>query len=77
MGLYGNLTSKTFVITGGNPWLIALNVTTLYNQGLINRARKKLQFQLVLLANSSRILLAWGHFLLFVVNDLVSCPLGK
>ena len=36
-----------------------------------NRAQNKLEFQLVLWVDSSHILLAWNHFLLVVVNDLV------
>jgi len=65
------LPQRTFMVAGGNPWLMALDFTTLCNQGSINRARKKTSFQLVLWENSSRILLARDHFLLFLVNDLV------
>ena len=36
-----------------------------------NRAQNKLEFQLVLWVGSSHILLAWNHFLLVLVNDLV------
>ena len=35
------------------------------------RARKQLIFQLVLWASSFHTLLAWGHFLLVLVNDFV------
>ena len=35
------------------------------------RAKKKLEFQFVLLASSSHILLAWDNFLLALVNDFV------
>ena len=38
---------------------------------MIIRARKELEFQLVLWATNSHISLAWGHFLLILVNDLV------
>ena len=34
-------------------------------------ARKKVDFHLVVWASSSYILLAWGHFLLILVNDFV------
>ena len=39
------------------------------NHYLVGRAWEKLEFQLVLWSSSSHILLAWGHFLLVLVND--------
>ena len=36
------------------------------------RACKKLEFQLVLCASGFHILLAWGHFMLVLINDFVS-----
>ena len=39
---------------------------------MMTTACKKLEFQLVLCATGSHILLAWGHFLLVLVNDFVS-----
>ena len=53
---------------------------------LLIQGSKKLEFQLALFASGSHILLAWGHFLLILVNDLVrrwqawtlaQCHLGK
>ena len=38
---------------------------------MIIRARIELEFQLVLWATNCHISLAWGHFLLILVNDLV------
>jgi len=35
------------------------------------RLEKEIQFQLVLWASSSHILLVWGDFLFVLVNDLV------
>ena len=34
-------------------------------------SKQNLEFQLVLLASSSLVLLAWGHFLFVLVNDFV------
>ena len=48
---------------------ILLDVAVLFS--MVYRAQKKLEFQLVLWASSSHILLARGLFLLVLVNDLV------
>ena len=48
---------------------ILLDVAVLFS--MVYRAQKKLEFQLVLWASSSLILLTWGHFLLVLFNDLV------
>lgn len=42
------------------------------NASALLKARNMLEFQLILCANSSNILLARGHFLLVFVNDLVT-----
>ena len=39
---------------------------------MMTRACKKLEFQLVLCTSCSHILIAWGHFLLVLVNDFVT-----
>ena len=39
---------------------------------MMTSARKKLEFQLVLCASGSHIFIAWGHFLLVLVNDFVT-----
>ena len=45
------------------------SLTYLFHQGC--SVPQKIVFQLVVWANSSHILLIWGHFLLVLINDLV------
>ena len=57
-------------------WILGLKGLTPVMQaslmlGELNRARKNLEFQLILWASSSHILLTGGHFLLVLVIDLV------